>query len=202
MPLTEKVLVIPRKNIDPILLGQGFTACQAANLEMLLHSKELSFLSREIAETNPQFKQLIPYVVIHCNKKVAHYQRGKASSEGRLRSKRSLGIGGHIQAEDTESQSSHYEQGLWRELSEEVGISRRSPSPIVLGTINDDSNEVGSVHLGIVHLLELPTEDLWSHEKQLQDLKFSCITELEKELESFETWSQLLMPHLAAHLPM
>jgi predicted NUDIX family phosphoesterase len=152
-------------------------------------------MQRDLAENDPNYKQLIPYVVFQSPKGFFSYQRGNASSETRLRMLRSLGVGGHIEKEDGDIGQNSYFKGLWRELKEEVGIDP-SINIKLLGFINDDSNEVGKVHLGIVHLYRLETSDLESKELNLTDCKFSTISKIKEEEESFETWSRLLIPFL------
>ena len=189
------ILVIERKHIPEPLLKQGFNPASESLVKSLLENPQLFFMQRDIAENDPNYKQLIPYVVFQSPKGFFSYQRGKASSETRLRMLRSLGVGGHIEKEDGDIGQNSYIKGLWRELKEEVGIDP-SNNIKLLGFINDDSNEVGKVHLGIVHLYQLETSDLESRELNLTDCKFSNISKIKEEEESFETWSRLLIPFL------
>ena len=189
------ILVIERKHIPEPLLKQGFNPASESLVKSLLENPQLFFMQRDLAENDPNYKQLIPYVVFQSPKGFFSYQRGKASSETRLRMLRSLGVGGHIEKEDGDIGQNSYMKGLWRELKEEVGIDP-SNNIKLLGFINDDSNEVGKVHLGIVHLYQLETSDLESKELNLTDCKFSSISKIIEEEESFETWSRLLIPFL------
>jgi predicted NUDIX family phosphoesterase len=189
------ILVIERKHIPEPLLKQGFNPASESLVKSLLENPQLFFMQRDLAENDPNYKQLIPYVVFQSPKGFFSYQRGKASSETRLRMLRSLGIGGHIEKEDGDIGQNSYVKGLWRELKEEVGIDP-SNNIKLLGFINDDSNDVGKVHLGIVHLYQLETSDLESKELNLTDCKFSSISKIKEEEESFETWSRLLIPFL------
>ena len=189
------ILVIERKHIPEPLLKQGFNPASESLVKSLLENPQLFFMQRDLAENDPNYKQLIPYVVFQSPKGFFSYQRGKASSETRLRMLRSLGVGGHIEKEDGDIGQNSYIKGLWRELKEEVGIDP-SNNIKLLGFINDDSNEVGKVHLGIVHLYQLETSDLESRELNLTDCKFSSISKIKEEEESFETWSRLLIPFL------
>jgi predicted NUDIX family phosphoesterase len=189
------ILVIERKHIPEPLLKQGFNPASDSLVTSLLENSQLFFMQRDLAENDPNYKQLIPYVVFQSPKGFFSYQRGKASSETRLRMLRSLGVGGHIEKEDGDIGQNSYLKGLWRELKEEVGIDP-SNNIKLLGFINDDSNEVGKVHLGIVHLYQLDTSDLESKELNLTDCKFSSISKIKEEEESFETWSRLLIPFL------
>ena len=189
------ILVIERKHIPEPLLKQGFNPASESLVKSLLENPQLFFMQRDLAENDPNYKQLIPYVVFQSPKGFFSYQRGKASSETRLRMLRSLGIGGHIEKEDGDIGQNSYVKGLWRELKEEVGIDP-SNNIKLLGFINDDSNDVGKVHLGIVHLYQLETSDLESKELNLTDCKFPSISKIKEEEESFETWSRLLIPFL------
>jgi len=189
------ILVIERKHIPEPLLKQGFNPASESLVKSFLENPQLFFMQRDLAENDPNYKQLIPYVVFQSPKGFFSYQRGKASSETRLRMLRSLGVGGHIEKEDGDIGQNSYIKGLWRELKEEVGIDP-SNNIQLLGFINDDSNEVGKVHLGIVHLYQLETSDLESKELNLTDCKFSSISKIKEEEESFETWSRLLIPFL------
>lgn len=189
------ILVIERKHIPEPLLKQGFNPASESLVKSLLENPQLFFMQRDLAENDPNYKQLIPYVVFQSPKGFFSYQRGKASLETRLRMLRSLGVGGHIEKEDGDIGQNSYIKGLWRELKEEVGIDP-SNNIKLLGFINDDSNDVGKVHLGIVHLYQLETSDLESKELNLTDCKFSSISKIKEEEESFETWSRLLIPFL------
>jgi predicted NUDIX family phosphoesterase len=189
------ILVIERKHIPEPLLKQGFNPASESLVKSLLENPQLFFMQRDLAENDPIYKQLIPYVVFQSPKGFFSYQRGNASSETRLRMLRSLGVGGHIEKEDGDIGQNSYFKGLWRELKEEVGIDPSNKIKL-LGFINDDSNEVGKVHLGIVHLYQLETSDLESKELNLTDCKFSTSSKIKEEEESFETWSRLLIPFL------
>lgn len=193
--IIASILVIERKHIPEPLLKQGFNPAPESLVKSLLENPQLFFMQRDLAENDPNYKQLIPYVVFQSPKGFFSYQRGKASSETRLRMLRSLGVGGHIEKEDGDIGQNSYFKGLWRELKEEVGIDP-SNNIKLLGFINDDSNEVGKVHLGIVHLYQLETSDLESKELNLTDCKFSIISKIKEEEEFFETWSRLLIPFL------
>ena len=69
-------------------------------LPVILEAKNNHFMPRAKAETDPSFKQIIPYVVITDGKNILHYVRGKKAGEQRLVAKGSVGIGGHINRAD------------------------------------------------------------------------------------------------------
>jgi predicted NUDIX family phosphoesterase len=82
-----------------------------------------------------------------------------------------------------------------RELAEEIAIAGEWRARCV-GLINDDSNAVGSVHLGVVHLLELDTPEVASRESELVECGFETLAELLAARERFETWSQIALDAL------
>src|SRR5215469_10379265 len=117
---TERVLVLPTARFHALGVFQGFCPHVAEYLPALLEPAHLHYLARILAETDLSFKQLIPYIVLRCRDQIFCYTRGSASGEARLRALRSLGIGGHICAEDGASSTDPYRAGLLRELEEEV----------------------------------------------------------------------------------
>jgi predicted NUDIX family phosphoesterase len=143
-------------------------------------------------ETDPSFKQLIPYVVLQWNGRVFHYRRGNAGTEARLRAKRSIGLGGHICAEDGDRSEDPYRTGMLRELNEEVVLETTYVERCV-GVINDDRTPVGQVHLGVVHVLDLESPNAHCREAGLQEEGFSPLADLRPNASEFETWSQLLL---------
>ena len=98
--MDEKVLGFPRTLFEQLGAFQGFSPDVQRYLPVILDPKNNSFRPRAQAETDPGFKQIIPYVVITDGARVLHYVRGKKSGEQRLVAKGSIGIGGHINDED------------------------------------------------------------------------------------------------------
>ena len=189
----EQILVITRELFDTLGSFQGINTDVDSYLPTILDPKNNFFMDRGAAEEDPTHKQLIPYVLIRLNGQFVHYSRSKAGGEARLHSKRSLGVGGHINPEDKREDHLGYDTymaGVEREIAEEVVIDGTYTQKIV-GLLNDDSNEVGKVHLGVVHLFEITGNSVASNEDAIADLQLSSIDELQGEHhESLETWSQ------------
>ena len=198
----EDVLVVPRALFDRAGAFQGFCADTAAYLPVLLDPRHTSWRPRATVEDDPSFKQLIPYCVLAWRDvagaaRYFAYTRGGGQSEARLRAKRSVGIGGHISSTDGEhGDDTSYEAGMRREIAEEIAIAGGWTGRCV-GLINDDSNAVGSVHLGIVHVLELEQPEVASRESELVDCGFATLAELLADRDRFETWSQITLDALA-----
>jgi predicted NUDIX family phosphoesterase len=189
---TEHVLVLPTSRFHALGVFQGFCPRIADYLPALLEPSHLRYLPRGLAETDPSFKQLIPYIVLRYRDRVFCYTRGSAGGEARLRALRSLGIGGHICAEDGATSADPYRAGLLRELEEEVFLET-TYAERTIGLINDDRTPVGQVHLGIVHVLDLAEPKVRHRDEALADGAFAPLEQLRPRRPEFETWSQFLL---------
>ena len=194
MGLDERVLIVPSSEFDALGRFQGFLPEADRYLDHLLAPGLGSFRERRKVEDDPNWQQIIPYVVFRSGIQVFTYARGKSGTEARLRTLRSLGVGGHVAEADADGVASRaaYEVALHRELHEEVALG--SPGLLTtVGLINDDSNPVGRVHLGVVHLYELNRPEVSSREDALADPCFLTVDELIARRDEFETWSQIVI---------
>lgn len=198
----EKVLGFPRSLFEQLGVFQGFNPDVDRYLPVILDPKNNSFMPRSQAETNPAFKQIIPYVVITDGRSVLHYVRGKKAGEQRLVAKGSVGIGGHINDEDHTLFAfglQAFQDAVKREVCEELSIQGEF-DPLPVGLINDDSTEVGRVHFGVVHVLFRKPDQVKKNEQVITQLEFVPIEELKAKRDQMETWSQLCIDHLDAFL--
>lgn len=188
----ERVLCIPASRFLATGEFHGFRAFDEAYRQSLLDPAHMSYRPRGEVETDPSFKQLIPYVVLRCEGELFHYTRGTSGTESRLRALRSVGLGGHISQEDGPLASDPYRAGMLRELAEEVQIQTKW-SETMLGFIYDGRSAVGEVHLGIVHLLELEEPLVWPREAAIDEAGFLPMDSLLRHRDEFETWSQFVL---------
>jgi predicted NUDIX family phosphoesterase len=188
----ERVLVIPAEVLRRSGPFQGFSPDVERYLPALLDPAHFRYLPRSAAETDPSFKQLIPYVVLRWGEQVFHYTRGHGGGEARLRALRSVGVGGHICAEDGVVSGDDYRLGMLRELHEEVHLDGPYTEHRI-GLINDDRTPVGQVHLGIVHVLDLQGPYVRRREDVLTEDGFAPVAQLIQQVDRFETWSQFLL---------
>lgn len=191
-PSSEHVLVVPGSELDRLGRFQGFHGDAQRYLTALLVPELMEYRPRFEVEDDPGLKQIIPYVVLRSGDAVFCYTRGKTQGEARLHRRRSLGVGGHVAESDAEGRRSleAYEMAMRRELDEEVEVA--SPGRMrLVGLINDDSTPVGSVHLGVVHVLELEHPAVRPREDGLAEPEFVPIADLRSSWDEFETWSQI-----------
>lgn len=194
---SERVLCIPADHFRAVGYFQGFRPADDAYRAALLHPTQFTFRPRSEVEADPSYKQLIPYVILTYGGSVFHYRRGGSGTETRLHALRSVGIGGHISEADAAGGDDPYRTGMQRELAEEVDL-RSAFTERFVGFINDDRTLVGSVHLGVVHQLELTEPLATPREDALADAGFAPLADLLTERERFETWSQFVLGALAA----
>src|SRR5262245_42236297 len=189
---TERVLGLSVHRLRQGGMFQGFQRFEPHLFALLLDPVHLEYRPRGPAESDPSFKQLIPYVVLRHGERLFHYTRGKAGTEARLRALRSVGVGGHISADEDAAAIDPYRAGMLRELREELDIA--SPyRETMLGLINDDSTPVGQVHLGVIHLLDLDSPAVTPREAAIANAGFAALAELLAHAAEFETWSQLVV---------
>ena len=163
---------------------------------------------RSVAEHDYHYKQLVVYVLINHDQTFLSYQRTPKTEEARLKAKYSIGIGGHVNVQDASQPSLFGAAGeRWndflleavrREVNEEVQIQGTIlQDPKLICFINDDSNDVGQVHFGVVWLVRIADPNVTTRgERGIGKLSFRNLAELSFMSEGLESWSQLLVEHL------
>lgn len=198
--MEEKCLVVSRKD----LFGEnneryfnGFKKKNNDEFEEIINHKK-SFLLRKTTseeqkipcEDDPSFQQIIPYIIFKHKNKIFVYKRLPKAHEPRLHDNYSIGVGGHIDKIDLDNE--HYiEEAMKREFNEEIIYNDEFTFKII-GYINDDSNDVGKVHFGVVFLVEGATPNINVRETDQLQGKLMSKQEITKEIENnFETWSKI-----------
>ncbi|MBA7635846.1 hypothetical protein ES703_43450 [subsurface metagenome] len=200
MAQQEQVLVIERKVLEQVGMFQGLAFDVERYLQKIFVQGIPHFLPRPQAEADPTYKQLIPYVIMSNNGRYLTYVRGRRAGETRLMGNRSIGIGGHINPGDDMPlfNAEFYETYLTaveREVAEEVSVETSHTNHIV-ALLNDESNEVGRVHLGIVHYWILDAPKVNKREQMITQMTFMTPAELQEVRDTMETWSQLCLKGL------
>jgi predicted NUDIX family phosphoesterase len=194
----ENVLVVRRELLDQFGNFHGLNFEPQKYLDAFLSRGNNFFLPRPQAETDPAYKQIIPYALIAFENKLVYYVRGKKAGEQRLVAKGSIGIGGHMNETDESlfaMDEQAYRTGVEREVNEEIKIDTRFEDRIV-ALLNDDTTDVGRVHLGIVHVFKLAEPNVEKREAMITGLRFLAKEELVARRETMETWSQICLDSL------
>lgn len=200
--MPEEILVIPRSILFAEKQFEGFCPISEKNfLNTILACSE--YKERAPMEINPEFQQPIPYVWIINPKtrRVFIYKRSGGGGEGRLHNKYSGGVGGHIDKITEAGSRNPIADAMMRELKEEVAMTNY-PTPKFVGFINDDSNEVGQVHFGVVAIAE--TEEPVRPIMHMAEGDFQPIEEIEKIFSdpnnNIEPWTQISWPFVKSYV--
>ena len=201
MAQEEQVLVVERKVFEDVGTFHGLNFEVERYLSKLFVPGVPRFILRSQAEKDPAYKQLIPYVIITYDGNYLTYVRGKRAGETRLVGNRSIGIGGHINPTDDlplfgADFREAYLRAVEREVAEEVRVGAGFTDRVV-ALLNDDSNEVGQVHLGIVHFWVLDSSDVSKREQMITQMDFMSLAALREVRDTMETWSRLCLDNLA-----
>jgi len=185
----EQVMVVERDVLEPFLVERGLVqhGCDDVFDRIVdLHF----FIDRPTAEVSPQYKQIIPYVVIRNGESYFLLQRTQKQTEARLHHKLSLGIGGHINPDTPDLLD-----GLQKELDEEVTIASDYDLTFI-GILNDDTTDVGRVHLGVVYLLDAHVANVTVRETEKMTGRWAGRAELDALREQMESWSEIVFDAL------
>ena len=194
----EQILVVRRALFEQLGAFQGLCFEVGRYLPAFLARENNFFTPRGPAETNPELKQIIPYVVLVHGGRVLHYVRGKKAGEQRLVAKGSIGIGGHMNDHDEglfTFDRAGYDAAVQREVAEELRLGAKYTNRIA-AILNDDSTEVGRVHLGVVHVFQLESDDVQKGEAMITELQFLDRAQLLARRDALETWSQFCLDRL------
>ena len=185
----ERVLVIPRASImgDPGWLGlreDGMAGFEA------LVEREGRFAMRAEMERDPGFQQIIPYLVLRDAERYFLMKRTRAGADERLHDRWSIGVGGHLNPGDGD-----LDGGLRREWAEELDADF-TPDFRLVGLLNDDTTDVGSVHVGAVFVADAGGRRVAIRETEKLSGAFADPAEVAAVADDLETWSRLVFEAL------
>jgi predicted NUDIX family phosphoesterase len=205
----EFVYVVPRTALFPDFYPHGLVrfqdapgaehSCVSRSAFEAALARDGFFVERAVAERTPSWKQIIPYTLVQCGERVLLTRRTQKGGEARLHDKHSIGIGGHINPVDLEQGTlrNPLPAGARREIAEELDV-RGATELRPIGVLNDDSNSVGAVHVGVVHVLRVEGGVEVREREQLEGRLVTAqeLRDLAQRGANLETWTKLLLPHL------
>ncbi|MGW9991857.1 NUDIX domain-containing protein [Staphylococcus capitis] len=197
----EQIIVVPRKVLfnDEKNAFNGFLHKNNIKGKDIFNAlSEYEVKRRGDMEEDSKFKQLISYCLLENEKgEILVYERLSGGGEERLHGQSSIGVGGHMNdVMGADSINEVLRVNAQRELEEEVGLAKEdSQNMEYLGFINDDNNEVGKVHMGIVFKITVSTTDVEAKETDNLRIKWVEKGSIES-YDDFETWSALILQDL------
>ena len=192
--IMEYVMTVKTELLKPLIKKDGLTTESLPEIENIV-DKNHTYMPRPEAEKDPDYKQPIPYIVIRRGARVFMTRRLSKGTETRLHGLASLGIGGHINPCDDTPAEKPFLAGLYRELDEEVYMEDKSGDMTLMGVINNDSTDVGTVHVGFFYLLDTKGDVSIRETEKLTGewVEISKLNELAPEMEG---WSQIIVPYI------
>ncbi len=186
----ELVFVVPRSVLPGANPWRGVRAVTdpAGMLDAIAENGR--FEPRAAVEHDPSRKQIIPYLVLRDGDRVFLMRRTRAGGDARLHELVSIGVGGHLNPGDADVFG-----GLRREWHEEIEAGFE-PAFDLLGLLNDDETDVGSVHLGVVFVADADGRPVVVRETEKLSGSFQPMERLREVYEGMETWSQLVLDAL------
>jgi predicted NUDIX family phosphoesterase len=184
----ELVLVVPRSTV---MEGDGWRGVRTTDVETFVEAVERAgrFSPRSAMEVDPEFKQIIPYLVLRDGPRYFLMRRTRAGGDARLHDRWSIGVGGHLNPGD-----GGLIGGLVREWTEEL-VADFIPEFRLIGLLNDDTTDVGRVHLGAVYLADAGGRAVAIRETDKLTGAFATREEVADVAADLETWSLLAFEH-------
>lgn len=189
MGMEERVLVIDLKDVETLCNGKSGIVDVPLD-EFLNVLKNGRFVERRVAEYDESIRQVIPYIVLKEDDEYIFFKRTTNQTEQRLHNLITLGVGGHLNDEDSKHPLVAYERGLWRELNEEVRVDVLDLEYV--GLINETDNPVSRVHLGVLYVAHVRYRGIAEKENFME---FRSRT-LSPYLEEMEGWAKMAALYL------
>jgi predicted NUDIX family phosphoesterase len=191
----EKVLVIKKNDLQHLIGNGNYNLyMEKKNIFLTIARNSNMFIPRNIAEEDTDYKQVIPYAFLTFQDNVFLLKRLPKQNEKRLHHKVSIGVGGHINPVEKPIYDDMIKEGLFREVNEEIDLSLNNIISVdFIGVINDDTTNVGKVHLGFVYHIKLENQNLEVLEKDKMEGFWIHKKDINKYIDNMETWSKIII---------
>ncbi|TDM10659.1 NUDIX domain-containing protein [Macrococcus lamae] len=196
----EQIIVVDRESLfnhEKNAFNGFITIEDQRALEIFETLSKYDVKRRGDMEEDPSFKQLISYCILENEQdELLVYERLSGGGEGRLHGLSSIGIGGHMNHLESDDIEKILVENARRELEEEVGLVDIPCSDLeLIGFINDDDNEVGRVHIGLVFKIKVNSNNVTAVETDTLAIQWKNKADLLTASE-YETWSRLIIDAL------
>jgi predicted NUDIX family phosphoesterase len=187
----EQVLVVPRALVPDAADWYGLRREGMGDF-METVVREGRYEPRDAMEHDPDFKQIIPYLVLRDGESYFLMRRTRAGADQRLHDRWSIGVGGHLNPGDDGLLG-----GLRREWREELEAGFEPAfEPVAL--LNDDTTDVGAVHLGVVFVADAEGRPVAVRERDKLTGAFAPPADVAAVAPDLETWSRLVFEFIEA----
>jgi predicted NUDIX family phosphoesterase len=188
----EQVLVVPRSSLMGDPGWHGITTDGLDRFESIVR-RDGAFRDRAEMEVDRRWKQVIPYLVLRDGPRYFLMRRTNAGGDARLHDRWSIGVGGHLNPGDGDLAG-----GLRREWREEIEAAFE-PDFRLIGLLNDDTGDVGSVHVGAVYVADAAGRPVAIRETHKLSGAFAEPDEAAAVVDRMESWSAIVFAHLEGH---
>lgn len=204
-PELRLILAAHTEGLPPVVGKTGFVPIEHGEAIGYLEQAGVWFGPRRVLEEREDYRQIIPYIVLTVGERIVRYTRTPAGGETRLHGRMSIGLGGHVDLEDSKTSDNRFEllgtveQAAERELEEELGAvtcRRRRWA----GLLVDNDTPVGRVHIGLIGIWDIEALPERDAEDAVGNVALVSLTELQENSEMLETWSSMLLPWLKDEL--
>ncbi len=185
----ERVLVVPREVVVPAPGWRGILPADRDAFERLV-AEHGTFRDRPAMEGDPSWKQVIPYLVLRDGQRFFLMRRTRAGADRRLHDRYSIGVGGHLNPGDRDLAG-----GLAREWREELDAAFE-PEYSFVGLLNDDTTDVGAVHIGAVFVADAAGRPVAVRETEKLSGTFAAAGDVAAVVDRMESWSAIVFEHL------
>lgn len=197
----DEIIIVVKRDIlfeNEIFAFQGLETHKGVVNKLFNNiAKHWTAMRRGDAETNYNYKQPIPYVILRRDNEIFLYKRLVGGGEKRLHNQLSIGVGGHLNPSDHGNFKETLYENLNRELVEELIINTKSREGRTIGFINDDINDVGRVHIGLLVVQDLPKDaKVTVRETDQLEGQWVTLNELREMKDQLESWSQIALDAL------
>lgn len=186
----EQILVVKASTIFKDGKWQGL---KTDNLDYYIDliNKNYEFKRRGDMENDPSWQQIIPYIVFNYKDEYFLYRYLKKAGEQRLKNDYIVGVGGHINQEDSTCGKDVLKAGTEREWNEEINYKGKLEKKLI-GILNDDRRPVEAVHLGLVYLFKGDNPNISVKETDKLQGELVELKELIKRVEGTEGWAPII----------
>ncbi|WP_448375117.1 DNA mismatch repair protein MutT [Fervidobacterium sp.] len=187
--MAEKVLVVKTEDIEKICNGQTGVV-EVAEDEFFKVLERGFFVERSRAEYDESTRQVIPYIVLKDGDEYIFFRRTANQTEKRLHNLITLGVGGHLNIDDSKNPVDCLKNGLWRELKEEVIVEVKSLKYI--GLINEIENPVSRVHVGVLYIADVNYKSI-AEKENFVEIRSKTLSSY---IEEMEGWAKVVALYL------